>query len=176
MKSLRKLLNVASVLFVFFGNSAWAENVHFKSAPVDGQVLTGSLKLTDAQAVMSCHFDFRGSRKKSVRYPQTFLHEESAGQFSLKVRAGSLVEIGLPGFHLLSCSYKLILIGVDTKNNRSAFGDVFLLGQESGTMNEDELKDIQNPAVVSKVLAAKMKDLVLSVGEDGVIVESSALF
>lgn len=170
-----KMIKLLSAILIFVSSSAFAENVRFKTAVVEGRIVTNNLELTDIQAVMSCHFDFRGQRENSIRYPQTFFRKTSVSEYDIKVRPGSLTELFIPGFKLLTCAYKLILIGKNATTQRSAFGEVFLLGQESGVMTSQELRDVQDIDHVNTVLANRTKELSLSIDEKSAIIETPAI-
>lgn len=150
--------------------SAQAEIVRFQSPEINGKVTVGkNLVLTDWQAVMSCHFDVKGTRKESIRYLQTILKKANTDEYSLFIKKGSLSEM-LPGWRLLTCAYKIIFIGKNIELERSHMGEIYLLGQESGEMDASELKDIQNKDYVAKVLADKTRELNLSLSPEGSIV------
>ena len=164
-------LNFLLPLLIFvIGLSAEASVVSFKAPEVNGKIKVGpNLILTDWQAVMSCHFDVKGVRKESILYPQTILKKISADEYSLFVKKGSLSEM-LPGWKLLTCAYKIILIGKNTDLERSIFGEIYLLGQEFGEMDPNDLKDIQNKDYVAKVIADKTRLLSLLISPEGGIV------
>lgn len=157
-------------LFVFcLSLSAKADIVSFKAPEINGKIRTDdNLVLTDWQAIMSCHFDVKGVRKESVRYPQTILKKISNNQYSLYVKKGSLSEM-LPGWRLLTCAYKLLLIGKNLDLDKSLMGEIYLLGQEFGEMDPEDLKDIQNKEYVEKVLTDKTRDLSLTITEGGIV-------
>lgn len=164
-------LNVLLLLLAFFiGLSAHADVVSFRAPEVNGTIkVVKNLALTDWQAVMSCHFDVKGVRKESIRYPQTILKKIAIDEYSLFINKGSLSEM-LPAWRLLTCAYKIILIGKNTELSRSVFGEVYLLGQESGEMNPNDLKDMQNKDYVAKVISDKTRLLNLEIAPEGGIV------
>lgn len=153
---------------VFFIPKAFGAIVSFKTPEINGTIAAPSLRLTDWQAVMSCHFDHNGSRKESIRYPQTWIRPASGDNYSLKIKKGSLSEM-LPGWRLLTCAYKLLLIGKDP-SGKTAFGEIYLLGQEHGEMDEIDLDDLQNREWAAKVLTDKTSHLKLSIDTNGGIV------
>jgi hypothetical protein len=159
-----KILVLAVLSLLTF--EAYAENVFFKTSEVNGKITASGINLTDWQAVMSCHFDYKGSRKESIRYPQTWVKKINDTEYSLKVTKGSLSEFAIPGWRLLTCAYKLILIG-KRDQIKTAFGEIYLLGQENGEMDPQDLKDIQNKEWVDKVLADKTMNLELFISPDG---------
>jgi len=53
--------------------AAQADSVRFRAPAINGKLIANDLNLTDWQTVMSCHFNYRGQRKESLRYPQTIL-------------------------------------------------------------------------------------------------------
>ena len=165
-----KLL-VFSILSLMISNTAFADNVFVKTPELKGKIsVPSNLLLTDWQTIMSCHFDYKGSRKESIRYPQTILKNIGNNEYSLFVKKGSLSEM-LPKWRLLTCAYKLLLIGKNSdQNNRSIMGEIYLLGQEHGEMSADELKDMQNKLYVAKILADKTEDLQLAIAPEGGIV------
>ncbi|MBY0413218.1 MAG: hypothetical protein K2Q18_03590 [Bdellovibrionales bacterium] len=167
-----KTLITLCLTFITLSTTAFADNVKVVAPALEGKVTitTPNLTLTDWQAVMSCHFDYKGSRKESVRYPQTFVKKtENETEFSISAKKGSLTEY-LPGWRLLTCAYKLILLGKDTDSNKAVFGEIYLLGQEFGEMDPIDLKDMQNKDFVAKVLTDKFKELKLGIATTGGIV------
>jgi hypothetical protein len=152
--------------------SAFADYVRVKAPLLNGKLLANNLDMTDWQAVMSCHFNVQGSRKESIRYPQTFLTKLDGHTYSLKVKAGSLSEL-LPNWELLTCAYKLILIGKNSTTHQLAFGEIYLVGKESGVMSEGELQSMQDPNQLAKILNERTKELVIAYGKDGGIVEDT---
>lgn len=128
-----------------------------------------TIDLTDWQAVMSCHFDVKGVRKESIRYPQTWVKKINEESYSLRIKSGSLSEF-LPGRRLIACAYKLILIGKNTETKRLAIGDIFFIGEEFGEMSDSEISDIKNKKWVAKVLREKMDILKLAVDTNGSII------
>lgn len=162
MKTKILVLAVISLL----STQTFAENVFFKTSEVNGKITAAGINLTDWQAVMSCHFDYKGSRKESIRYPQTWIKKLNETEYSLKVTKGSLSEFAIPGWRLLTCAYKLILIG-KRDQNKTSFGEIYLIGQEHGEMDPQDLKDMQNKVWVDKVLADKTSNLELFISDDG---------
>lgn len=170
MKTKFVIKSLITTSTLFLSLSVFAENVFFKSPEVNGKIhVSDNLVMTDWQAVMSCHFDYKGSRKGSTRYPQTFLKKISANEYSLTVRKGSLTET-LPRWRLLTCAYKMILIGKNTDSDKSVLGEIYLMGQEHGEMEAQELKDMQNKEFVGRALADKTRDLRLTILPEGGIV------
>ena len=157
-------------LFVFcLALNAQADIVSFKTPEINGKIRTDdNLVLTDWQVIMSCHFDVKGVRKESVRYPHTILKKISGNQYSLYVKKGSLSEM-LPGWKLLTCAYKLLLIGKNLDLDKNLMGEIYLLGQEFGEMDPEDLKDIQNREYVEKVLTDKTRELSLTITEGGIV-------
>lgn len=151
-------------------NAAHADNVRVKAPAINGKLVANNIEMTDWQAVMSCHFNYQGSRKESIRYPQTFLNKIEGNTYSLRIKAGSLSEL-LPHWELLTCAYKLILIGKNITTHQVAFGEIYLMGKETGVMSESELQAMQDVNQVTKVLNDKTKELVITYGKDGGIVE-----
>ena len=149
---------------------AHAENVIVKAPGINGKLVANNLEMTDWQTVMSCYFNYQGTRKESTRYPQTFLTKLDGNTYSLKIKAVSLSEI-LPRRELLTCAYKLILIGKNITTHQIAFGEIFLMGKETGAMSESELQVMQDVNQVTKTLNDKTKELVITYGKDGGIVE-----
>ncbi|MBC7714956.1 MAG: hypothetical protein H7177_16540 [Rhizobacter sp.] len=160
-----------SLLLLLVCTNAFADNVFIKTPELNGKLTAPAvLNLTDWQTIMSCHFDYKGSRKESVRYPQTIVKSLGNNEYSLFIKKGSLSET-LPGWRLLTCAYKILLIGKNSElNNRSVFGEIFLMGQEHGEMSADELKDIQNKNFVAKILSDKTQDLKIAIAPEGGIV------
>jgi hypothetical protein len=158
-------------LLIFLSINASAENVSVRTPMLNGKITVPPiLNLTDWQTIMSCHFDYNGSRKESIRHPQTMLKSLGNNEYSLFIKKESLSET-LPGWRLLTCAYKILLIGKNSElNNRSIFGEVYLMGQEHGEMSTNELKDIQNKSIVAKILIDKTHDLKLTIAPEGGIV------
>lgn len=168
------LIALSFIISLLMALPAFADSVSVKAPALEGKIniTTPNLTLTDWQAVMSCHFDYKGSRKESVRYPQTFIKAvsgTSGSEFNISVKKGSLSEF-LPGWRLLTCAYKLILLGRDTDANKAVFGEIYLMGQEFGEMDPEDLKDMQNKDFVAKVLSDKFRQLKLGIATDGGIV------
>jgi hypothetical protein len=166
-------LNLLLTITLFLGTqTAMAENVFIKTPELNGKIYVSSknLDLTDWQAVMSCHFDYRGSRKEVIRYPQTFVRPLENNEYSLAVKKGSLTEIFPASWRLLTCAYKIILIGKNTDLGKSAFGEIYLMGQEHGEMDPEELKEMQNTEHVAKLLTDKVRDLTISIAQNGGII------
>jgi hypothetical protein len=164
---MKKLTILFTLLLV---SVAHADIVRVKTPAINGKLVANNLEMTDWQAVISCHFNYQGSRKESIRYPQTFLTKQEGSNYTLKIKAGSLSEI-LPHWELLTCAYKLILIGKNITTHQIAFGEIFLMGKESGVMSDSELQAMQDVNQVTKVLNDKTKELVITYGKDGGIVE-----
>ncbi len=149
---------------------AQADIVRFSAPEINGKIrASNTLALTDWQAVMSCHFDVKGVRKESIRYPHTIIKSTGLDEYSLYVKKGSLSEM-LPGWRLLTCAYKIILIGKNTEISRSVMGEIYLLGQEHGEMDPEDLKDLQNKEFAAKVIADKTRELNLVIAPEGGIV------
>lgn len=159
------------VLSLALGSSKLhAESIRFKTPALQGKLIANNIELTDWQTVMSCHFNYRGQRKESIRYPQTILNNHEGSSYALKIKAGSLSE-ALPNWELLTCAYKLILIGKNITTHQLAFGEIFLMGRENGVMSESELQVIRDLHLVSKILNERTRELVITSGKDGGIVE-----
>jgi hypothetical protein len=164
-----KTLLFSFVLFSLSSN-LWADSLHFKTPALNGKLVANNLEMTDWQAVMVCHFNYKGSRKQSIRYPQTFLTHHEGASYSLKIKAGSLVEV-FPNLEPLTCAYKLLLIGRNTITHQASFGEILLLGKESGVMTESELQTVQDTKLVSKLLMDRTQELTVTNGKEGGIVE-----
>ncbi len=168
-----KILLIAATLSLM-SLSAHADIVRVKAPEINGKVILNAtnLHLTDWQAVMSCHFDYKGSRKESIRYPQTIIRKiaNTTNEYSLFIKKGSLSEL-LPNWKLLTCAYKIILLGKNTDLNRTIMGEIYLLGQEHGQMDAEELKDMQDANYVSKVLEDKTRELKLNIEAGGIVAE-----
>lgn len=171
---MKKLITLFTLVLIMstFVRIAKADIVRFKAPVVNGKLTSNNIEMTDWQAVMSCHFNYQGSRKESIRYPQTFLKKMEGSTYSLKIKAGSLNEM-LPHWELLTCAYKLILVGKNSSTHQVAFGEIFLMGKESGTMSESELQAMMDINQVTKVLNERTKDLTIAYGKDGGIVEEN---
>lgn len=161
---------IFTLVLLLLSANLFAESIRFKAPAISGKLLANNIELTDWQTVMSCHFNYRGQRKESIRYPQTFLKHREASNYSLKIKATSLSEV-LPNWELLTCAYKLILIGKNITTHQLAFGEIFLMGKEAGVMSESELQVIRDIHQVTKVLTEKTRELVITSGRDGGIVE-----
>ncbi len=162
---------VFSFLLLLVSNGAFADIVSVKTPELNGKITASpNLVLTDWQTIMSCHFDYKGTRKQSVRYLQTILKKTDIGEYSMNIKKGSLSE-ALPKWRLLTCAYKLLFIGKNMDlNGRSIMGEIFLLGQEHGEMSPDELEHMQNKNFVAKYLADKVEDIKLTIAPEGGIV------
>ena len=155
---------------VFLSGNVWADYVRFRAPAINGKLVASNIEMTDWQTVMSCHINSQGSRKELLRYPQTWLKKIDNGVYSLKVRSVSLSE-NHPHGDLLTCAYKLILIGKNTSNHQLAFGEIYLMGKETGVMNESELQSMMDFNQVTKNLTEKARELTVGFGKDGGIVE-----
>lgn len=166
-----KSIIFSTLIITLVSFNAFADSVVIKAPEINGKVILNSenLKLTDWQAVMSCHFDYKGDRKESIRYPQTIIRkiENTKNEYSLFIKKGSLSEF-LPNWKLLTCAYKMILLGKNTDLNKTVMGEIYLLGQEHGQMDESELSNMKDREFVAKVLEDKTRALNLSL-IDGVI-------
>lgn len=158
------------LLFMGLNSHLFAGTLRFKTPQVNGKLTANNIEMTDWQAVMVCHFNYKGSRKQSIRYPQTFLTNHEGSSYTLKVKPGSLTEI-FPGLEPLTCAYKLILIGRNLLTHQSTFGEIILLGKESGTMSESDLQTMQDLNQVTKLLNERTRELTVSNGKEGGIVE-----
>jgi hypothetical protein len=166
-----KTITIFFALLLFYSN-AFADNVRFKAPPINGKLIANNIEMTDWQTAMSCHFNYRGKRIQSIRYPQTWLNKIDTNTYSLKIKGGTLNEF-LPHFELLTCAYKLILIGKNQTTHQLSFGEIYLLGKESGVMSESELQAMQELPTVAKALNEKTKELTITNGKDGGIVEEN---
>lgn len=160
-----------SLLSLFLCNMAFADIISVKAPPLKGKILvTSNLVLTDWQTIMSCHFDYKGSRKESVRYLQTIMKKTDINEYSIDIKKGSLSE-ALPNWRLLTCAYKLLFIGKNMDlNGRSILGEIYLLGQEYGEMSKDELSQMQNKNFLAKYLTDKIEEVNLEISPEGGIV------
>lgn len=156
---------------VFLSTASVAGIVRFRAPALNGKLVANNIEMTDWQTVMSCHFNYQGSRKESIRYPQTWLKKIDNGVYSLKVKAGSLSE-ALPNWDLLTCAYKLILIGKNVSTRQIAFGEIYLMGKESGVMSDSELQAMMDLNQVTKTLTERTRELTVGFGKDGGIVEN----
>ena len=159
------------LLLLLICNSAYADIISFKTPELNGKLTTTSnLILTDWQTIMSCHFDYKGSRKESVRYLQTILQKTDLNEYSISIKKGSLSE-ALPNWRLLTCAYKLLFLGKNIdQNSRAIMGEIYLLGQEHGEMSADDLKQMLNKNFVAKYLADQIEDIKLIISSEGSIV------
>lgn len=153
-----------------FLEMAQADVVKIKIPTINGKLTANNLEMTDWQTVLSCAFNNQGTRKSFIRYPQTHLTKIEGNTYSLKIKASTLTE-SHPHSDLLSCGYKLILIGKNMATHQLAFGEVLLIGKETGVMSESELQVMQDSNQIAKQLNDKTKDLVISYGKDGGIIE-----
>lgn len=168
---MKKLTMVfALVLSSFVSAVSLADIIKVRTPAINAKLIANNLEMTDWQTVMSCHFNNQGIRKGSIRYPQTFLTKIDGNTYSLKIKAGLLSEV-FPHGELLTCAYKLILIGKNIATHQIAFGEIFLMGRDTGTMNESELQAIQDVNQVTKLLNDKTRELAITYGKDGGIVE-----
>lgn len=167
-------MNLKTILFALvlsaFAPNLLAETARFKAPAIHGKLIANNIEMTDWQSVMSCHFNHRGQRKELVRYPQTFLSNHEASSYTLKIKAALLSEFP-SNWEVIACSYKLILIGKNITTHQLAYGEIYLLGREAGTMSESELQIILDIHQVTKLLSEKTKELVITSGKDGGIVE-----
>ena len=161
-----------ALVMALFSQVLLADNVRFRTPAINGKLHSNNVELTDWQTVMSCHFDYQGSRKQSIRSPQTIVKKIDSSSYSIKIKAGSLTEF-LPRHDLLTCAYKLILIGKNTNTHQLSFGDIYLMGKETGVMSESELQAMQDFNNVTKVLNERTKELLIANGKDGGIVEDN---
>lgn len=165
---------IIAALSILISLPAYADIVRVKAPEINGKVIITSpnLHLTDWQAVMSCHFDYKGSRKESIRYPHTIIRKiaNTNDEYTLFIKKGSLSEM-LPNWKLLTCAYKIILLGKNTDMDRTIMGEIYLMGQEHGQMDAEELKDMQNSSYVAKVLEDKTRELKLNITAGEILAE-----
>ncbi len=158
------------LLLLSLATDLLADTLRFRSPAINGKLTAINIEMTDWQAVLVCHFNYKGSRKQSIRYPQTFLTNHEASSYNLRIKAGSLTEI-FPDLEPLTCAYKLILIGKNLLTHQTTFGEIILLGKETGIMNESELQVMQDLNQVTKILNDKTRELIVTNGKEGGIVE-----
>lgn len=156
-------------LFVLFSFSLKAEIIHFRSPAFSGKIQSESIELTDWQTAMSCRYSIKDKVSEISRFPQTTIKKIDSNNYTLTIKAMNLFE-AQQNLELLSCSYKLILVGKNKMNHQTSFGEINLMGQDSGKMTEKELDLIQNKDHFTRVINDKIKDLVISFGSDGGIV------
>ena len=159
-----------SLFFILLMSVAYAETIKVKASAINGKLIANNLEMTDWQTVLSCHFNNRGIQKEFTRHPLTSLTKLEGNTYSLKIKVSSLIET-LPHSELQTCAYKLILIGKNSITHQIAFGEIFLMGRETGVMSESELQVMQDVNQLTKILADKTKELVITYGKDGGIVE-----
>lgn len=147
-----------------------ADAVKFKTPAINGKLIANNITMTDWQTVMSCRFNYQGTKKELIRHPQTILKKIEGSTYSLKIKASSLDEIH-SRWDLLTCSYKLILIGKNITTHQLAFGEILLMGKESGVMSESELQVMMDINQVTKILSERTRELTVTFGKDGGIVE-----
>lgn len=160
------------IVFLFalvLTSNLYAEALRFKAPAINGKLIANNLQMTDWQTVMSCSYHSQGVKKTLFRYPHTVLKKLDALTYSLKIRPVSMRE--LPHLDLINCSYKLTLIGKNLNTHQLAFGEILLLGKESGVMSESELQAMMEINQVTKTLNEKTKELAITYGKDGGIVE-----
>ncbi len=163
-------MNKVLILFALvFQGLAYAETLRFKTPPISGKLIANNLQMTDWQTVVSCSYNFQGTKKTIYRYPQTTLKKVDSLAYSLKIKAATLQE--LPHLDVLNCSYKLTLIGKNLNTHQLAFGEILLLGKDSGVMSESELQSLMEINQVTRTLNEKTKELAITYGKDGGIVE-----
>ncbi len=151
---------------------AFAENVRIKTPSIKGKLLAYNLEMTDWQTVISCHFSFQEQIKEFNRYPETTLKKINSNIYSLNIKAGLLSEMMLH-FELINCSYKLIVIGKNQITHQLAFGEILLMGKDTGIMSESELQMMQDPIQVTKILTERTKNLAVTFGKEGGIEEDN---
>lgn len=167
----KNILKLVLLLILLLPVISHADNVSMKTPELSGLVTIHSdhMTLTDWQAVMSCHFDYKGSRKESIRYPQTFMKATGSDTYSISIKKGSLSEF-LPTWRLLTCAYKLILIAKNSETGKNAFGEINLAGQEHGEMDPVDLKVMMDKSALAEILNEKLKDLKLTINAEGGII------
>ena len=165
---------IIAVILTIFSAGVYADIVRVKTPEINGKILilSENLLLTDWQAVISCHFDYKGSRKESIRYPHTIIRKiaDTTNEYSLDIKKSSLSEY-LPNWKLLTCAYKIILLGKNTNLNKTIMGEIYLLGQEHGQMDVEDLKDMQDSNYVAKVLEDKTHELKLNISAGVIVAE-----
>jgi hypothetical protein len=167
---LMKELTFLYALVLLFSTSVCAETLKFKVPALNGKLNTTNLELTDLQSVINCHFNFQGNRKQIIRYPQTDVKKLEGSLYSLKIKSATIGD-SLPHLDLLTCAYKLIVIGKNKISHQPAYGEIFLIGKETGTMSDSELQTILDFNQLTKVLNEKTKELTITYGKDGGIGE-----
>ena len=167
-----KLPALFALLLMFSVVSSYADTVKFKAPALKGKIIANNLELTDWQTVMHCHFNNRGIKKEFLRYPSTQLRRIETQAYLLKIKPMSLFK-NLPHADLIRCSYKLTLIGKNLLTRQLAFGEIVLLGRENGTMSESELQTLQDSSTLSKILNEKIREITITFGKEGGIVEEN---
>ena len=161
-----------ALLTALLSHTVLADSVKLKIPAINGKIVTNNLELTDLKSVMHCRFNNRGIKKEILRYPFTQMQRIDSQVYRLKIKSAALIK-NIPHSDLIRCSYKLSLIGKNTITRQLAFGEVVLLGRESGTMSESELQSIQDSSLISKILIEKTREISLAFGKEGGIIEEN---
>ncbi|MGZ3788922.1 MAG: hypothetical protein ACXVLQ_10380 [Bacteriovorax sp.] len=169
MKTLTLFFTLVFFASAIATKSLAAETLKIRSPSINGKLIANGIEMTDWQTVLSCSYNVQGIKKTAVRYPQTALKKLEASVYSLKIKAALLRDI--PHLDFLTCSYKLILIGKNISTRQLAFGEILLMGRDSGIMSESEIQNMLDINQMTKILNDKTKELVLTFGKDGGIVE-----
>jgi hypothetical protein len=162
-----------TILFclVLFTINAQAEIIKFRAPALSGKINSETIDLTDWQAVMICHFNLGGKAQESMKYPLTQMKKIDESNYLINVKAMNLIE-ALPSLEITNCAYKLILIGKLGQTRQNLFGEIYLYGTEQRKMTEKEIEVIQNKELLSKTLNERIKELSITTGPDGGIINN----
>lgn len=166
-----KVKIIITTCLILLNFNILAATISIKTPQINGNITTSSnLEISELQAVLSCHFGKTGARKESKRYILSNLKFIAPFEYSLRINKGSLFEILPSNMKLLTCAYKLIVIGKNLDLGKAVFNDLFLIGQEYGEMSEDELAEIQDENYLRNALEVKTRNLNFSISQGGKIV------
>lgn len=162
---------IISTILVILTTSAHADMIRFRTTNFVGKATAEQIELTDWQSVMICHYNLGNKTQEVMKYPSTFFKKTLGDEnsYSIQIKSMSLTEL-LPNIDIINCAYKLILIGKNTINRQNVFGEVYLFGTEQRKMTDKEIELINNKELLSKMIESRLKDLVLTIGNDGGII------
>ena len=160
------------ILFMFISLSALAENVSFKVDALEGSIQSPGLIPENAQVTLRCQFARNGNLiQESEKWPQTRLQNIRREAANFDVKSARVWEF-LPGHELLYCSYSLLILARNEASGKLLMGEFTLLGQRSGVMSPEELKQLQDSKWASANIRQKINPLKLKIrGNDIVIAD-----
>lgn len=155
---MKKVIGI--MLLVFVSKFSSAETISYKTEKLTGTIVVSNLTLDQLQAQMGCVFQNAEGKGISTRVsPFTHIQKISEQEYKINIAAGKYLEI-LPKYELKNCFYKFIVLG---KNNlgKKFIKDLTILGSESETLEESELKIFHDKKYVTQKLQGILNPLII---------------